>query len=120
MYQPGGYDQLIWTDAREHKYVEESGTMNLMFVIDDVLITPKLGDTILAGIARQRPHTALTGNGVKNARFQLTNYRSKIQKLKRTRSKQYRSAPIGSTEGLRTLYSESFSNGWKMMDDIRK
>lgn len=47
-----GYDQLIWTDAKEHKYVEESGTMNLMFVIDNVLITPKLGDTILAGITR--------------------------------------------------------------------
>lgn len=47
-----GYDQLIWTDSKEHKYVEESGTMNLMFVIDNVLITPKLGDTILAGITR--------------------------------------------------------------------
>lgn len=47
-----GYDQLIWTDSREHRYVEESGTMNLMFVIDDVLITPPLGDTILAGITR--------------------------------------------------------------------
>ncbi|MCA6364872.1 MAG: branched-chain amino acid aminotransferase [Bacteroidetes bacterium] len=47
-----GYDQLIWTDARDHKYVEESGTMNLMFVIGDTLITPQLGDTILAGITR--------------------------------------------------------------------
>jgi branched-chain amino acid aminotransferase len=47
-----GYDQLIWTDGREHKYVEESGTMNLMFVIDGKLITPALGDTILAGITR--------------------------------------------------------------------
>ncbi|HLG04189.1 MAG TPA: branched-chain amino acid aminotransferase [Bacteroidia bacterium] len=47
-----GYDQLIWTDGREHKYVEESGTMNLMFVIDGKLITPNLCDTILAGITR--------------------------------------------------------------------
>ncbi len=47
-----GYDQLIWTDGREHKYVEESGTMNLMFVIGDKLITPGLRDTILAGITR--------------------------------------------------------------------
>lgn len=47
-----GYDQLIWTDSKEHKFVEESGTMNLMFVINDVLITPELGDTILAGITR--------------------------------------------------------------------
>lgn len=47
-----GYQQLIWTDGVEHKYVEESGTMNLMFVIDDVLVTPALSDSILAGITR--------------------------------------------------------------------
>lgn len=47
-----GYDQLIWTDGREHKYVEESGTMNLMFVLNNKLITPNLSDTILAGITR--------------------------------------------------------------------
>ena len=47
-----GYDQLIWTDGYEHKYLEESGTMNVMCVINDVLITPGLHDTILAGITR--------------------------------------------------------------------
>jgi len=50
--QEQGYHQLIWTDSREHKYVEESGTMNLMFVFDDTLVTPSLGDTILRGITR--------------------------------------------------------------------
>lgn len=50
--QQKGYQQVIWTDARHHRYLEESGTMNVMFVIDDVLITPPLGDTILAGITR--------------------------------------------------------------------
>ena len=47
-----GYDQLIWTDSKEHKYVEESGTMNLMFIIDGKLVTAALGDTILNGITR--------------------------------------------------------------------
>jgi branched-chain amino acid aminotransferase len=47
-----GYQQLIWTDGVDHQYVEESGTMNLMFVIDDVLVTPALSDSILAGITR--------------------------------------------------------------------
>lgn len=47
-----GYDQLIWTDAREHKYIEESGTMNIMFVIGDTLVTPQLTDTILPGVTR--------------------------------------------------------------------
>jgi branched-chain amino acid aminotransferase len=48
-----GYHQLIWTDGKNHEYVEESGTMNVMFVIDGVLITPALSDSILAGITRK-------------------------------------------------------------------
>jgi branched-chain amino acid aminotransferase len=47
-----GYDQLIWTDGKEHQYIEESGTMNVMFVIDNVVVTPALSDSILAGITR--------------------------------------------------------------------
>ena len=50
--QAEGYDQLIWTDGREHKYIEESGTMNVMFVMNDVVVTPALSDSILAGITR--------------------------------------------------------------------
>jgi branched-chain amino acid aminotransferase len=50
--QDEGYHQLIWTDGKEHKYIEESGTMNVMFVIDDTLVTPALSDSILAGITR--------------------------------------------------------------------
>ncbi|MBY0435816.1 MAG: aminotransferase class IV, partial [Cyclobacteriaceae bacterium] len=50
--QEQGYHQLIWTDGREHKYIEESGTMNIMFVFDDTLVTPALGDSILPGITR--------------------------------------------------------------------
>ncbi len=50
--QKEGFDQLIWTDGKEHKFIEESGTMNLMAVIDGKLITPISGDTILAGITR--------------------------------------------------------------------
>ncbi|MFM1932147.1 MAG: hypothetical protein RL226_1450 [Bacteroidota bacterium] len=50
--QQQGYHQLVWTDAAEHKYIEESGTMNIMFIIDGKLITPALSDTILSGITR--------------------------------------------------------------------
>lgn len=50
--QKEGYHQLIWTDGKEHKYVEESGTMNLFFVIDNKLVTPPLGDTVLDGVTR--------------------------------------------------------------------
>ncbi|HSN07690.1 MAG TPA: branched-chain amino acid aminotransferase [Hanamia sp.] len=47
-----GYDQVLWTDAFEHKYVQECGTMNVVFIIGDTAITPPLGDTILAGVTR--------------------------------------------------------------------
>jgi branched-chain amino acid aminotransferase len=50
--QEKGYHQLLWTDAAEHKYIEESGTMNVMFQIGDKLVTPPIGDTILEGITR--------------------------------------------------------------------
>ncbi len=48
-----GYHQLIWTDHKEHKYIEESGTMNLMCIINNTLITPSLSDSILQGITRE-------------------------------------------------------------------
>ncbi|MCL4111618.1 UNVERIFIED_CONTAM: hypothetical protein GTU68_002034 [Idotea baltica] len=47
-----GFDQILWTDAHEHKYLQEAGTMNLFFVIDGVVITSPLNDTILPGITR--------------------------------------------------------------------
>lgn len=50
--QDEGYHQLIWTDGQSHQYIEESGTMNVMFVINGTLVTPALSDSILAGITR--------------------------------------------------------------------
>lgn len=47
-----GYQQLLWTDAQEHKYFEESGTMNVMFIIKGRLVTPTTGSTVLKGITR--------------------------------------------------------------------
>lgn len=46
------FDQVLWTDARENKYIEESGTMNVVFVIDGKLVTPALSDSILDGVTR--------------------------------------------------------------------
>lgn len=48
-----GYDQVLWTDAYEHKYVQECGTMNVFFIIGNTAITPGLEQgTILAGVTR--------------------------------------------------------------------
>lgn len=47
-----GYTQVLWLDGVERKYIEEVGTMNIFFVIDDELITPQLNGSILPGITR--------------------------------------------------------------------
>jgi len=48
-----GCSQVLWLDAREHKYVEEVGAMNIFFVINNKLVTPKLSGSILQGITRK-------------------------------------------------------------------
>ncbi|MEJ6980839.1 branched-chain amino acid aminotransferase [Pedobacter sp. P351] len=47
-----GFDQIIWTDGRDHAYIEELGAANVMFMIDGTLITPSTRDTILKGVTR--------------------------------------------------------------------
>jgi len=47
-----GFDQLIWTDAKDHLYVEEMGAANVMFLLDGKLVTPSTRDTILDGVTR--------------------------------------------------------------------
>jgi branched-chain amino acid aminotransferase len=47
-----GFDQLIWTDAKDHQYIEEMGAANVMFVLDGKLVTPSTRDTILDGVTR--------------------------------------------------------------------
>ncbi len=59
-----GFDQLIWTDAREHAYIEELGAANVMFMIDGVLVTPSTRDTILKGVTRDSILTLARSRGV--------------------------------------------------------
>ena len=48
-----GYQQIIWTDANNHEYLEEAGTMNIFFRINDNLVTAPTNDRILDGITRK-------------------------------------------------------------------
>ncbi len=60
-----GFDQVLWLDANEFKYVQEAGTMNLFFVIDGTVLTPNLSGTILSGITRRSILHLLKENGYK-------------------------------------------------------
>jgi branched-chain amino acid aminotransferase len=60
-----GYDQVLWTDAAEHKYVQECGTMNVFFIIGNTAITPDLEQgTILDGVTRASTITLLKEMGL--------------------------------------------------------
>jgi branched-chain amino acid aminotransferase len=60
-----GYDQVLWTDANEHRFAEEIGTMNLFFIINGTAVTPDLStSTILAGVTRDSAITLFRDMGV--------------------------------------------------------
>jgi branched-chain amino acid aminotransferase len=60
-----GYDQVLWTDAFEHKYLQEVGTMNVFFVVDNQVITPSLEEgTILEGVTRDSAMVVLREMGL--------------------------------------------------------
>lgn len=57
--QKEGYDQILWTDPIEHKFVEETGTTNFFAVFENEIVTPSLTHTLLAGITRESVIIAL-------------------------------------------------------------
>ena len=63
-YKNEGFTQIIWTDAISHEYIEECGTMNIMFRIDDKIITPQLSESILGGITRDSIITIAKQKGI--------------------------------------------------------
>ncbi len=66
-----GFTQVLWLDARERKYVDEVGTMNIMFRIGDEVVTPPLAGTILPGVTRDSALTLLREWGLKATERQI-------------------------------------------------
>jgi branched-chain amino acid aminotransferase len=60
-----GYDQVLWTDAFEHKWLQEVGMMNVGFIINGTFVTPMLEDTILKGVTRDSVLVILKDMGIK-------------------------------------------------------
>lgn len=59
-----GFDQILWTDAYEHKYVQEIGTMNFFTIIDGVAYTAPIDGQILEGVTRDSVKTLLKDRGI--------------------------------------------------------
>lgn len=62
--QEKGFQQIIWTDSNEHKYLEEAGTMNVFFRINNTLITAPVSDRILNGVTRKSILELAKYNGI--------------------------------------------------------
>ena len=60
-----GYQQIVWTDASNHEYLEEAGTMNVFFRVNDTLITAPTNDRILDGVTRKSIIELLEVEGIK-------------------------------------------------------
>lgn len=67
-----GFTQVLWLDARERKFVEEVGTMNMFFVIEDEVITAPLTGSILSGITRDSVIHIVKQWGMKMSERSLT------------------------------------------------
>lgn len=61
--QEKGFDQVMWLDGKEFKYIQEVGTMNIFFVIDGRVVTPATDGAILKGITRYSAMTLLKDHG---------------------------------------------------------
>jgi len=67
-----GYTQVLWLDGVEQKYVEEVGSMNIMFVIDNELVTPQLNGSILPGVTRDSVLALAQSWGMKTSERLIT------------------------------------------------
>lgn len=71
-----GFDQVLWTDHKDHQYIDEVGMMNVMFVINGKLITPALNTAILDGVTRDSILTL-----AKDMQFPAEERRIKLEEL---------------------------------------
>lgn len=72
-----GYDQVLWLDALEHRYIQEVGTMNIFFKVDGKFITPELDGSVLAGITRMSVMELLRDKG-----YEVTERRITIDEIR--------------------------------------
>jgi len=59
-----GFSQVLWLDGVERRYIEEVGSMNVMFQIDGTVVTPKLTGSVLPGITRKSCLELIRGWGI--------------------------------------------------------
>jgi branched-chain amino acid aminotransferase len=77
-----GFQQIIWTDAGSHEYLEEAGTMNIFFRIKDTLVTAPISDRILDGVTRKSVIALAEENGI-NVEVRRVSVKEVVEAAKR-------------------------------------
>lgn len=100
-----GFQQIIWTDASSHEYMEEAGTMNIFFRIDDTLITAPVSDRILDGVTRKSIIKLAEHQGIKVEERPI-----KIDEIKKAHAQGSLQEIFGSGTAVVVLPINSFSH----------
>ena len=109
-----GHDQVVFLDAVERRWVEELGGMNLFFVFEDGrMVTPPLGDTILAGITRDSILTLAREEGldVVEERYAIDQWRADAESGKLVETLACGTAAVVTPVGKVTAEDYSFEIG---------
>ncbi len=121
-----GYDQVLWTDCLEHKWLHEVGTMNIFFIIGNKAITPSLDEgTILDGVTRSSAMTILEELG-----FTVEERRINIDEVieaykKGTLTEVFGTGTAATISPIKELKYKDFvmefdTNGWKTAPQVKK
>lgn len=101
-----GYDQVLWLDAVEHKYIQEVGTMNIFFKIEDKFITPELDGCVLDGITRKSVISLLKDQG-----FEVEERKITIDEIKEASESGTLKEAFGTGTAVGIAYIESIGFG---------
>ena len=101
-----GYDQVLWLDAYEHKYIQEVGTMNIFFKIDGKFITPKLDGAILNGITRMSVLELLKDKG-----YEVTERAITIDEIKKASEESTLEEAFGTGTAVGIAYIQEIGYG---------
>jgi branched-chain amino acid aminotransferase len=118
-----GFTQVLWLDAAERRYIEEVGTMNIFFLLEDALVTPELSGSILPGITRDSVLRLARGWGLRVEERPIT-INEVLEKLKNKALKECfgtGTAAVVSPVGALYYKGENYSiNGGKTGDLAHK
>ena len=106
MVKTKGYDQVLWLDAVEHKYIQEVGTMNIFFKIEDKFITPELDGCVLDGITRKSVISLLKDQG-----FEVEERKITIDEIKQASENGTLKEAFGTGTAVGIAYIESIGFG---------